>query len=71
MDAVRIVAFNRKKSQFKPLEGMHINWIEDFQVDISSAAVRKKIIEGHLPSKELTPEVLEYIYSNQLYGDPA
>ena len=68
MDVVRIVAFNRDQSLYKPFENMNISWLEDFQVDISSTAIRKKINDGHLPSNDLTPEVLEYIESNHLYS---
>ena len=68
MDLVQIVAFNRKKSEFKYPEGMKISWVEDFQVDISSSVVRKKITTGHLPRKDVPLEVLEYIQSNHLYG---
>ena len=68
MDVVRIVAFNRDKSKYKLPDGMQIRWQEDFRINISSTAVREKIIHGHLPSNELTPEVLEYIQSNNLYN---
>ena len=68
MDLVHIVAFNRKKNQYRPPKGMKINWLEDFQVDISSTSVREKMTGGHLPSNDLTPEVLEYIQSHHLYS---
>ena len=69
MDIVRIVAFNRDKNQYEPPDGMQISWLADFQVDISSTAIRKKITDGHhLPGNDLTPEVLEYIQSNHLYS---
>ena len=68
MDLVRIVAFNRDKNQYKSLDGMQISWLADFQVDISSTAIREKIIDGFLPGNDLTPEVLEYIQSNHLYS---
>jgi len=68
MDLVQIVAFNRKKSEFKYPEGMQISWVKDFQVDISSRLVRNKITAGHLPRNDITLEVLEYIQSNHLYG---
>ena len=68
MDAARIVAFNRNKSQYKPPEGMKISWLEDFQIHISSASVRERITDGHLPSEDLTLEVLDYIQLNHLYG---
>ena len=67
-DVVRIVAFNRDQSLYKPSENMNISWLEDFQVDISSTAIRKKINDGHFPRNDLTPEVLEYIESNHLYS---
>tara|TARA_B100000315_G_scaffold218966_1_gene220596 strand:- start:16 stop:591 length:576 start_codon:yes stop_codon:yes gene_type:complete len=68
MDVVRIVAFNRDKSKYKLPDGIQIRWQEDFRINISSTAVREKIIHGHQPSNELTPEVLEYIQSNNLYN---
>ena len=68
IDLVHIVAFNRKKTQYRPPKGMKINWLEDFQVDISSTSVREKMTGGHLPSNDLTPEVLEYIQSHHLYS---
>ena len=70
IDAVRIIAFNRKKSQYDPPEGMQISWMKDFQVDISSKHVREEITCGNLPSNDLSPEVLEYIQANHLYGYP-
>ena len=70
MDLVHIVAFNRRNVKYKPLEGMRINLLEDFQIDISSRTVREKITAGHLPNNELTSEVLEYIQSNHLYSNP-
>ena len=68
MNLVRIVAFNRDKNQYAPPDGMQISWLADFQVDISSTAIREKITDGHLPGNDLTPEVLEYIQSNHLYS---
>ena len=68
MDVVRIVAFNRDKSQYNPPVGMQISWLADFHIKISSTAIRKKIIEGYIPSNDLTPEVLKYIESNHLYS---
>ena len=71
MNLVRIVAFNRANSQYTPLRNMQISWLEDFQIDISSSAVREKIADGHLISKDVTPEVLQYIQSQNLYNFPA
>ena len=68
IDLVRIVAFNRNKNQYEPPAGMQISWHADFQVDISSTAIREKITDGHLPGNDVTPEVLEYIQSNHLYS---
>jgi len=68
MDLVRIVAFNRDKNQYEPPDGMQISWLADFQVDVSSTAIREEITDGHLPGNDLTPEVLEYIQSNHLYS---
>ena len=70
MDLVRIVAFNRDKNQYESPAGMQISWLADFQVDISSTAIREKITDGHLPCNDLTPEVLDYIQSNHLYSYP-
>ena len=68
MDLVNIVAFNRNNLQYKAPKGMQISWLEDFHIDISSTDIRKKIADGHLPSNELTLEVLEYIQLNNLYS---
>ena len=68
MDIVHIVAFNRKKFQYKILAGMQISFLKDFQMDVSSMAIRNKISEGHLPRNDLTPEILEYIQINNLYS---
>ena len=67
-DAVKIVAFNRNKSKYKPPEDMQISWLEDFHFDIYSTSIRKKIADGNIPTKDLTPEVFEYIQSNHLYS---
>ena len=70
MQSVQIVAFNRKNTQYKPLEGLKVNWLEDFQISISSTTIREGITAGIIPSKYVTQEVLEYIQSNHLYGYP-
>jgi len=70
MNLVHIVAFNRDKNQYEPLDGMQISWFTDFQVDISSTTIREKITDGYLPDTDITPEVLEYIQSNHLYNYP-
>ena len=69
MEVVRIVAFNRNETNCKPLKGMQINWLEDFQIDVSSTKIREKIISGYIPAKEVTAEVLDYIQSNHLYSN--
>ena len=70
MDIVQIVAFNRKNFQYKTLAGMQISFMKDFQMDVSSIAIRDKISEGSLPKNDLTPEILEYIQINHLYSYP-
>ena len=68
MNSVRIVGFNRDQSQFIPLNGMQISWREDFQVDISSSVIQDKIDNGRIPTEDLTPEIIEFIQENKLYG---
>lgn len=68
INVVQIIAFNRDKYPYKSSEGMQINWLTDFNFDISSTEIRKKITAGNLPSKELTSDVLKYIQSNHLYS---
>jgi len=65
---VKIIAFSRIDSLYKPLKGMHINWIEDFQMDISSTHIRDEFAAGRIPIKALTSEIVVYIRENQLYG---
>ena len=69
IDFVRIVAFNRNDTNCKPLEGMQINWLENFNIDVSSTNIREQIIAGHMPTKDVTKEVLAYIQSNHLYSN--
>ena len=67
-DAVKIVAFNRNNSKYTPAEDMQISWFEDFHIDIYSTSIRKKILDGQIPTNDLTPEVIEYILLNDLYS---
>ena len=68
MDMVEIVAFNRSQRKYKQIKGMKISWIQDFDFNISSTDIRKKIAQGNLPVEELTPQILEYIQHYKLYG---
>ena len=65
---VKIVVFSRRNILHKPLKGMQINWIEDFQIDISSTRIREKLSAGSIPIEALTSEIADYIRENQLYG---
>ena len=46
---------------------MNLTWIEDFNMDISSAEIRKYIAAGELKENILTPSVKNYIFDNNLY----
>ena len=47
---------------------MNLTWIEDFNVNISSTAIREKIAKGKHIGNELTKSVQDYIQGNNLYG---
>ena len=67
MNIVKIIAFNRSQTNFKPPKEMHISWIADFKIDISSTKIRNKIAIGNLPVEDVTSEILDYIQANKLY----
>ena len=67
INSVHIIGFNRGACDIKPLLGMHLTWIEDFNMDISSAEIRKYIAAGELKENILTPSVKNYIFENNLY----
>ena len=68
IDSIHIIGFNRANSDFTPISGMNITWLEDFNVNISSTKIREKIENGKLKGNELTPSVYDYIQENNLYG---
>ena len=67
INSVHIIGFNRGACDIKSLPGMHLTWIEDFNMDISSAEIRKYIAAGELKENILTPSVKNYIFDNNLY----
>ena len=66
--SVHILGFNRAHCDYTPLPEMDLIWIEDFNVDISSTEIRKKIAMGKHIGNELTQSVQDYIQENNLYG---
>ena len=68
LSSVHILGFNRAYCDYTPLSGMNLTWIEDFNVNISSTAIREKIAKGKHIGNELTHSVLDYIQENNLYG---
>ena len=69
INSVHIIGLNRANCDFTQLPGMNISWIEDFNMDISSAGIRKDIAAGELKENVLTPSVKNYIFENNLYGN--
>ena len=67
-NSIHIIGFNRANYDYTPLPEMNITWIEDFNVDISSAKIRAIIAKGKLVGNELTNLVKDYIQINNLYG---
>ena len=68
LSSVHILGFNRANCDFTPLSGMDLTWIKDFNVDISSTAIREKIVKGKYIGNELDQSVQDYIQENNLYG---
>ena len=68
LGSVHILGFNRAFCDYTPLSGMNLTWIEDFNVNISSTAIREKIAKGKHIGNELTHSVQDYIQENNLYG---
>ena len=68
INSVHIIGFNRANCDFIPTSGMNITWIKDFNVDISSTEIRKKIAKGKHIGNVLTQSVKDYIQENNLYG---
>ena len=68
INSVHIIGFNRANCDYTPLPGMNLTWIKDFNVDISSTEIRKKIAKGKHIGNVLTQSVQDYIQENNLYG---
>ena len=68
LSSVQILGFNRAYCEYTPLSGINLTWIEDFNVNISSTAIREKIAKGKPIGNELTQSVQDYIEENNLYG---
>ena len=68
LENVHIICFRRQYDQFKSFKGMSITWNKDFNIDISSSLIRQKINKGEDIENQLSPEILEYIKDNNLYG---
>ena len=68
LSSIHFLGFNRAYCDYTPLSGMNLTWIEDFNVNISSTAIRDKIAKGKQIGNELTPSVQDYIQENNLYG---
>ena len=69
INSVHIIGFNRANCDFTPFPGMHITWIEDFNMDISSVKIRNDIAIGELKGNVLNSSVKNYIFENNLYRD--
>ena len=46
---------------------MNLTWIEDFEMDISSTEIRRKIASGVKKGRELPHAVWNYIKEHNLY----
>ena len=68
IENVHIICFQRDYHKLYSYENMSITWIDDFNVEISSSTVRKKIKNQDDVIFELTPTILKYIKENKLYG---
>ena len=67
LDSVQIIAFNRKKYNVIPLIDMNLTWIKDFEMDISSTKIRRKIASGIQKGCELPDVIWNYIKEHTLY----
>jgi len=69
LDSVQIIGFNRKNYNVTPLIDMNLTWIKDFEMDISSTEIRRKIASGAQKGRELPHAVWNYIKEHNLYGN--
>ena len=69
LDSVQIIGFNRKYYNVTPLIDMNLTWIKDFEMDISSTEIRRKIASGVQKGRELPHAVWNYIKEHNLYGN--
>ena len=67
MNLVQILGFNRDSCDFTPPDEMHLTWLKDFKVDISSSIIRGKIAKGDSSDNDLPPSIQRYIQNNKLY----
>ena len=68
INSVQIAGFNRNQSNYIPPERIKICWKDNFQIDISSTSIRKKIAAGNLPVEDSISSVCQFIKEHNLYG---
>ena len=69
LDTVQIIGFNRKNFDVTTLIDMNLTWIKDFEMDISSTEIRRKILGGVHKGHELPYAIWSYIKEQNLYGN--
>jgi len=67
LNSVKIIVFNRSDENFTLIRGVDIMKIENFQFNISSENIRKKINNGKLLISDLPLKVNNYINEHGLY----
>ena len=67
LNSVKIIVFNRSDENFTLIQGVDIMKIENFQFNISSENIRKKINNGKLLISDLPLKVNNYINEHGLY----
>ncbi len=67
LNSVKIIVFNRSDENFTLIQGVDIIKIENFQFNISSENIRKKINNGKLLISDLPLKVNNYINEHGLY----
>ena len=61
LDSVEIIGFNRRNCNLPSIIDMNLIWIKDFEMNISSTEIRKRIVGGVQIGHELPHTICNYI----------
>ena len=67
LDIVNLIVFNRSNDKVDMVNGINIIKVKDFNFNISSSDIRRKINNCNLKINDLPFEIMNYIKKNEIY----